>query len=480
MSWTRAEFLQRGASAALVVGAGGLAGWRLLDRASGSPAPPVQHFVSRPDLQPPAITVHRRAGSTAPGHLFLAPSSGPGARGVLILDDAGEVVWFRPTTLPAMNFRAALFRGAPVLTWWQALPGGGLGNGEHVIVDSSYREVARFPAANGRPSDLHEFLLTPEGTALVASYEIRDADLSRFGGRKQGRVMGGVAQEIEVPSARLVHEWRSLDYIALEEAYSRVGNAWDYFHINSIAIDADGHLLVSARNTWAVYKVHRQTGRVLWRLGGKRSDFTLGPGVRFAWQHDARSHDNGRLLTLFDNGSSPLVEPQSRGLLLSVDTERMHVSLARAITHRPAVSSRALGSVQLLENGNVLVGWGVKSYFTEYGPDGSVRFDASLPHGGENYRALRFVWSGRPVERPAARLAADGRTLVASWNGSTELAGWRVEAGRALTSMADGATVPKRGFETPLPLPEGTRYAVAVALDAVGAPLARSTTVRVG
>jgi hypothetical protein len=464
----------------LAAGGAGYAGRILLEGASAGLGAPVQRFVSRPDLSPPAISVRTRAGGTAPGHLFLAPSSGPGQRGVMILDDAGELVWFHRTGLPAMNLRVAVFRGKPVLTWWQALPGGGLGNGVHVVVDTAYREVARFPAANGRPSDLHELLLTSEGTALVASYEIRDADLSRFGGRVRGRVMGGIAQEVEVPSARLVREWRSLDHVPVSESYSRVGNAWDYFHINSIDVDADGNLLVSARNTWAVYKVDRETGRVLWRLGGRRSDFSLGPGARFSWQHDARAHDGGRTVSLFDNGAAPVVEPQSRALVLSLDLRARHAEVVRQYTHRPSLSARALGNVQLLENGNALVGWGVESYFTEYGHDGSVRFDASLPHpGGENYRALRFAWEGRPSERPVARKAADERSLYASWNGSTEVAQWRLETGRSAGALTALGTVAKNGFETALHLPAGARVAAAVALDASGVPLARSAPVTI-
>ena len=136
----------------------------------------VWSFVSRHDLRPPRLTVLRR-GKTAAGHLFLAPSSGPGQRGVLIADDHGDPLWFHPTTpQTAMNFRPGIYRGKPVLTWWEGKATSGLGTGTHVILDDSYRVVARVPAGDGRESDLHEFLLTPQGTALVTSYETRTAD----------------------------------------------------------------------------------------------------------------------------------------------------------------------------------------------------------------------------------------------------------------------------------------------------------------
>ena len=426
---TRAEFIARSAAFAFVA-------------AGHAPEP---RFRSRPDLDPPPVRILHAPSGTAPGLLFLAPSSGPGQRGVLIVDDAGQPVWFEPTGLPAMNFRAQTLHGEPVLTWWQALPGGGLGRGEHVVADASYREIARFPAGNGRRSDLHELLLTDRGTALVTSFEIRHRGA-------RGLTMGGVVQELEVPSARVLFEWRSLDHVPVEESYSPVGYPWDYFHVNSIDVDADGHLLVSARNTWAVYKVHRRTGEVLWRLGGKRSDFALGAGARFALQHDARSHEGGRVLSIFDNG-----ERRSRGIVLALDPKRMRASLLHEYVHHPELHARKLGSLQLLGNGDALVGWGTDPHFTEFSPGGAVRFDATLPRGGESYRTLRFPWRGRPHAGPVA--VVRGSTVYASWNGATDVAAWRIEPG--------GSAVRRTGFETALPLRPGH----VVALDARGRAL---------
>ena len=82
-----------------------------------------------------------------------------------------------------------------------------------------------------------------------------------------------------MPSARVVFEWRSLDHVAPGEAYSRIGRPFDCFHINSIEVLPDGDYLISARNTWAVYKVSRDTGKVVWRLNGKQSDFAMGHGL---------------------------------------------------------------------------------------------------------------------------------------------------------------------------------------------------------
>jgi hypothetical protein len=487
---TRACFLRRASGGALglallggvgLEGVGGLLAAEDADAAAlGSPHD-VRHFRSRPDLRPPRLTVLHTAG-TSDGYLFLSPSSGPGQRGVLILDDKGDVVWFRPTTPnTAMGFRTATFKGTPVLTWWEGKADRGLGRGVHVVVDSTYREIARLPAGGGRQSDLHEFKLTPRGTALVTSYEVRTVNLSSVGGPSSGKVIGGVVQEIAIPSARVLHEWRSLDHVAVEESYTVFdGHAYDYFHVNSVDIDGDGNLLVSARNTWTVYKVLRKTGRVIWRLGGKRSDFQMGPGTAFAWQHDARHHAEGRLISIFDNGAAPPVEPQSRVLVIELDRLERRARLVRQYTHPRRLLVPFMGNAQLLPNGNVVVGWGGLPNVTEFRRDGSMRFDARLPAGGQNYRAFRLRWVGRPHDLPrlVSHRASGRRLLYASWNGATEAVAWRLEAGLSRGELQSVLTKPKHSFETSLPAPRGGGFAAAVALDAQGRDLGRSKTLR--
>ncbi len=475
---TRRGLLARAAAAGcLLAGLDGAAARALPGAAAGSGrADDIHHFVSRPDLKPPKVTVLQPATGTAPGRLFVAPSSGPGQRGVLIVDNDGETVWFQPTPhLAATNFRTAVYKGEPVLTWWEGKTQHGLGDGEHVIFDRSYREIARFPAGGGLAADLHEYLVTPEGTALVAAWDVRTLDLSKLGhGRKQ--VVEGVVQELEIPSARVLFEWRSLDHVPVGESYAGIGRLFDYFHINSIDVDADGDLLVSARNTWAVYKVARRDGSISWRLGGKRSDFHLGKGAHFAWQHDARHHGSGDVLTVFDNGDSPRVEPQSRALSLSLDFARKRATLLHAYTHTPPVLAHIFGSVQTQANGNVVVGWGASPFFTEYSSDGQVRYDATLPHGGESYRVLRYPWEGRPAEPPA--LTASHGRLYASWNGSTETVAWQLSAGPAPDRLTPVSTAPRTGFETALAPPANAALAVVTALDRDHKPLATSPAVR--
>ena len=131
----------------------------------------VQRFVTRPDLVPPAVDVTTHTPGAAPGLVFVAPKGGHGQDGPMILDDAGHVVWFKPAgnREEATDFRVQTYQGKPVLTWWQGRLVGGEGRGEGVIYDEHYRPIRRVRAGNGFSADLHEFTLTPQGTALLSA-----------------------------------------------------------------------------------------------------------------------------------------------------------------------------------------------------------------------------------------------------------------------------------------------------------------------
>ena len=137
------------------------------------------------------------------------------------------------------------------------------------------------------------------------------------------------------------------------------------------------------------------------------------------------------MITLFDNADDPQVEPQSRGLTLSLDLAKKRATLLHQYVHRPKLLAHAFGSVQTQPNGNVLVGWATEPYYTEYTASGAVLLDAKLPYGGQNYRTLRFPWSAVPAEPPrlAARPTPSGTLLYATWNGATGVQAWQVLAG---------------------------------------------------
>jgi hypothetical protein len=424
--------------------------WPARDVPSG-PTGRAWSFRSRPDLRPPAVTVGTRARGRAPGHVFISPKLGQGQHGPLIVDDTGRPVWFR-NGLYALNFRVQEYRGEPVLTWWEGEPTPRPSVGEYVMLDGSYREVKRVQAGNGYKGNQHDFLLTPQGTALLTVYNLVSQDLSYLGGPVGGRVIEGIAQEVDVETGEVLFEWHSLDHVDVEESYieNYYSPQLDYFHINSIDVDHDDNLIVSARNTSAVYKIDRKSGAVMWRLGGKRSDFEMGEGTRTFWQHDARRQPDGSI-TIFDNGAGPQVHPQSRGIVVDLDEGSMEATLVRAYTHPNGLVSTSQGNMQVLPDGNVFIGWGSEPVVSEFSRDGGLLFDASIPPDDDSYRAFRFPWKSQPAGTPdvaADRKSDDEVAIYASWNGATEVESWEVLAGPHPDRLDPLGSVPRDGFET--------------------------------
>src|SRR5215204_1665872 len=420
-----------------------------------SPAPPkgLWSFRSRPDLSPAAVEVAKRAQGTSFGYILVALKEGAGEHGPMIVDDQGQLVWYSKHR-SARDFKVQRYRGRPVLSWWKGRVVAGHGVGEYVIFDDSYREIARVRAGNGYQGDLHEFLITPQGTALLTAYNPVPADLSALGGPKYGAVWDGIAQEVNIEPGEVIFEWHSLEHVGIDESYldppSDPRHSYDYFHINSIDVDYDGNLLLSARNTWSVYKVERKSGEVLWRLGGENSDFQMGPGARFAFQHDARRQRDGTI-SIFDNGAHPKVHEESRGVLVGLDEQKMGAKLVREYTFPEKLISTSQGSMQILPNSNVLIGWGSQPFITEFSHDGQLLLDAHFPPDGESYRAFCFPWSGHPIEDPAValeQLSAEKVKLYASWNGATEVESWEVLAGPRPGRLESAGAVRRDSFET--------------------------------
>lgn len=478
---TRRQLLRYAGAGALGLTATGALGELVAGAlaSSGTPPPPATpRWHTRPDLQIPALSVARREVGVSPEPIFIAPYNSPtGQAGAVIVDNGGEPLWENPLSgKVTTNFRVQHYRGSPVLTWWEGSIELGHGIGEYVIADAGYRVLRRVQAARGLRGDLHEFVITPRGTALLTSYVVDNADLSPVGGPRHGTIQDAIFQEIDLSSGEVLLEWHSLEHIPLAESYAPVEANWDFFHINSVGLDGDGNLLVSGRSTHTVYKLDRG-GAIMWRLGGKGSDFDMRAGASFAWQHDARRQLDGTM-TVFDNGATPAVEKRSRALILDVDEETMTATMLDEYTHRNVLAG-SQGSVQLLPNGNVFVGWGEAPRVSEFDHVGRLVFDAELGHQYESYRAFRLPWTGQPAEAPALALAGAGRglTAYASWNGATEVHSWQLLAGSDPGALAPVASVRSRGFESALRAAVAGPHFAVLALDRAGQALGQSSVV---
>jgi hypothetical protein len=453
----------------------------------GSPSE-IQGFRSRPDLKPPLVTVTANAAGVAPGDEFVAPYAGPGQAGPMILEPNGSLLWFKalPRYTSATNFRVQEYLGRPVLTWWQGrIVVHGFGRGEDVIADSSYGDIGHVRAGNGHQADLHEFQLTPQGTALLTSYYPILCNISSVGGPSYGGLTDGVFQEIDVKTGLVMYEWTSIAHVPLSDSYERAGRSstrfpFDFFHINSINLDRDGNLLVGSRNTWTAYDINSQTGQIIWRLGGKHSSFKEQANSRTAWQHDPRELPDGSI-SIFDNGSSPTVHAQSRGIVLQLNTAAGTASLVTELTHTPRLVAESQGNFQALANGDWFLGWGQEPFFSELSPEGKLLFEAHFPPKEQSYRSFRFPWVGTPEHPPTFAFVpeAGAGTVYASWNGATQVASWRVVSGASKTSLVPVATAARSGFETAVKLPSTALgpYVAVQAFDSTGALIGTSVPV---
>jgi hypothetical protein len=442
--------------------------------------PETMHFESRPDLTPPVVTVSTSTAKQGAGDIFIAPKQNAPQKGPEILDRNGQPVWFGPVAQQATDFRAQTYQGEPVLTWWEGPPdapvdGSGVGHG--VIADSSYQQIARVDSTFGADTvDLHEFLLTPRETALLLAYQIVPRDLKAFGGPANGTAVDCVVEEIDVSTGSLVFIWHSIDHVPLSDSYLELPEqttAYDYFHANSVELEPSGDLLVSARNTHAVYEIDESNGSIVWQLGGKHSTFAMGTGAGFAWQHDARRQSDGTI-TIFDDEASPAAAKESRAIRVRLDLKQKTATLVGSLSNGTLSASQ--GNAQVLPNGDTFVGWGAVPRVTEFAPDGQTVFDAAFSKRDDSYRAYRFPWTGTPTTRPA--IAVKGTEVYASWNGATEVKRWRVVSGINSENLKPvGGEVTKQGFETALKVQTSDPYLAVQALAADGGVLAQSAAV---
>lgn len=481
-------------------------------------SPQVWSFFSEPNLHPMKITVNKFDPETSSGFIFVAPYAFSddaiyGQPGALIMDNEGNPIWFRPLNTPNLmntDFRMQTLNGKPVLTFWQGTlatppaytnaPGGSSEPGScYYILDNTYAVIKNVSARNGFTSDIHEFLLTPNNTALFLSTKSIPMDLTPYGGPKEGFVQDFAIQEVDLETDELIFFWDALQHIPLTDSFepassaSSSGNIWDVYHLNSIGLtDSVEDILVSGRNLWTIYRINKPTGNIVWRLGGKQSSFTIGKGAKFSWQHDARFLPNN-VVSLFDDNccesdTVPPGTPFAHGLILKLDLENMKASRLKTYYHNPNIHVSSQGNVQSLPNGHKFIGWGQSQYFSEFkkpgnnvtNPSLNMIYDASMPGNNYTYRAYRNDWVGTPNYPPSIAVKSKASQIIvyASWNGSTETSAWQIFAGKSPSTLFKVATAARSGFETAIPVNDKGPYFQVKAVNSLGQIIGASKVVR--
>jgi hypothetical protein len=382
---------------------------------------------------PAPLTVLTSHGALGRGDIFLTPTGDTGtyANGAEIVNRDGNEVWFHaaPAGDVDADFRTQTYDGRPVLTFWEGSNFGGLSNGTDYIYNDRGREIAAVHAGPGLTTDGHEFLITPWNTALVLSYDTATANLTSIKGPADQTVIDGSVQEIDIATGKVLFSWNSADHVPYSQSEQALpasaSTPWDWFHVNAVHLDSDGNFLIDARNTWTTYKVNRDTGNVIWQLGGKASSFALraAPGQSlndaseiFAWQHDpeAVGHDQ---YTLFDNESAGTFNEGvdvsaefglSRVVRVQLDEWHQTATLVQSYDQPEGLLASSQGNGQALAGGGEFVGWGNLNYISQFDRAGHLLFNAEFPTGVNTYRAYLLRW--RPGHAHGhGRLGGHGR-----------------------------------------------------------------------
>lgn len=324
--------------------------------AGGSVRGDVQGFVTA--ALPPDLPVFVAEG-TAPSPGFVA--FGAGNYG-LVIDNGGRVVWYHhfPSGV-GLNFQPEpngryVALPPPATTWLEIAPSG---------------EVTRtLGCGHGLKPRLHDVMARRDGSYWLLCDETRTLDLTSLGGMPDARVTGTAVQHLSA-AGDVLFEWSPFSHLDPADADPALlsGPTVNWTHGNALDLDADGNLVVSFRNLNEVTGIDTRTGSVLWRLGGRRNEFTLaGSSDEFSGQHSARALPGNQLLLLDNLGAST----ESRAELWTIDRVSKVARQVKSMGAVPPALTAIGGSVQPLANGHTLVSFGVAGRVEEYDSSGSV------------------------------------------------------------------------------------------------------------
>ncbi|KAK5124826.1 hypothetical protein LTR85_001539 [Meristemomyces frigidus] len=467
----------------------------------------LEHFVTRPDLTAPRYMVAKHhPEAIGDGYWFVAPYSSlydqpgfngrrehvTGQTGPHIYDGDGNLVWSgasRYYNRDVFAFHPVHINATHQLTFHLAAgeaTDGLPGHSAQVFLDSSYEQVGRVDAnARGDPIDFHVFNVLPGGQRALVNYDFWAEGKATYpGGDGQERpILNAGFEETDLQTGEAVYAWDAYEAgVELAESYDAlnrdlvagIGDYWDYIHLNSLDKDSDGDYYVSARHTSTVYKVSWLDKRIIWRLGGHNSSFSMADGVGFHWQHHVRVRAHNAthtMLSIFDNASEDqsrnpaIAESPSVAKVILLDTVYMTATLLRNHTRPDRGYSRKLGSVQQIgydvASSSLFVDWAQQGYISEYDSDDRLVLEAKFVSDRmSSYRAFKLPWVGKPTSKPQCKILSTAfsdsvdssqlaSTFYISWNGATEVATWTFYRSESSSGPPEKlGTVVKTGFET--------------------------------
>ncbi|HEY6170803.1 MAG TPA: aryl-sulfate sulfotransferase [Candidatus Kapabacteria bacterium] len=354
-------------------------------------------------LPPPAFRIND-FGEPSDGMFFLANvdyNTFTYSSYILIVDNQGEII--QKKYVPAVVTDFKLHENGE-LSYFNTM------SNEHIVVDSLFNFKRTIKASDGYKTDNHEIHLLKNGHVILLAKEdiIKDLTAVIPGGKQETKITGNVVQEFDENGVK-VFEWRSNDFITIHDATHEPLDC-DYIdltHMNTIEIDHDNNLLLSSRNLDEITKVNKETGKIMWRFGGKNNQFTLiGDTVWFSRQHSIRVLPNGHYI-LFDNGNYNI--PQvSRVCEYVIDTAAMTATLVWQYRRTPDIYAYAMGSVQYLPaTDRFIIGWGTNTdaAISEVDREGRTHVELKMSGSNTSYRVFKFPWK-TPTQSAVGKDAA--------------------------------------------------------------------------
>ena len=354
------------------------------------------------------------------GYIFLevTDSSTNGGYYIMMLKNDGTPVWYQNVTNHNYDFKVlpnGYLHYAPFIhthSWT------GGGDCTHQILDDSYNPEETITAGNGYVADAHDFQLLPNGHVLLDGYYKTQMDVSKYvvGGYPNALIAGAVIQELDA-ERNVIFQWRSWDHFTIPTYFpptaftnpAAKNPVIDAFHINSEVMDTDGNLLISNFGM-DVWKINRQTGQIMWRLGGPANQFSfVGESPQ-----QALGHFSGHTLSRLDNGdimiycnADQLATRSSKVYEYKLDETNKIATLVWSYAPPTNYYAWHYGSAQRLSNGNTFIGWGGADIMpgiggstnqwipacTEVTSNGTVVFQMQFNDPKmASYRAFRFVY----------------------------------------------------------------------------------------
>ena len=330
-----------------------------------------------------------------PEDIFIH-STGDDNQFMALLDSELEVKWYIVSTsgkgwdFKVNNNNKVTYFRKPSNDWTPS--GGGL----FYVMDQSMHEVDTLECANDFIADYHDIQYTDGGGYILQAYAKEQIDIPQTEVVDTANVL--ILQEFD-QEHNLIMEWKNFEHMDIEDyidQFNLMGPYLHWMHGNSIEIDNDENIFISNRTMSEIIKFNRQTGALIWRLGGPMNDFTFiddplnGPNR----QHDARRLDNGNIM-IFDNGDQR-DPPLTRVVEYEIDETQMTATLVWQHSHPNGYVSLNQGCAQRLENGNTLISWGGVSghgqIITEVDYSGSSVLEIEYPVGNTSYKVRKDDW----------------------------------------------------------------------------------------